>query len=255
MTDGLDIHQGRVAVVTGGARGIGLAIARVLAADGARIALLDVDSTVTERAAEIAEAGETDALGVVADVSSHDSLAAAFDRVAASLGPASILVNNAAIATEFGLVRDLGLEAWKRQIDVNLTGPFLTTKLALDQMVPAGWGRIVMISSGAAEMGGVGQAGYVASKAGIVGLAKTVALEHARDGVTCNALLPGLINTDTASAIRDDIRDRIIRRIPTRRMGEPEEVAYAVSWLASDRAAYINGASLFVSAGQELFTF
>lgn len=255
MTVGPDVHQGRVALVTGGAGGIGLAIARVLADDGARVALLDIDPAVADRATEIAEAAGTETVGVVADVASADGLASAFDQVTSTLGAVSILVNNAAIATEFGLVRDLELESWERQLAVNLTGPLLATKLALAQMVPAGWGRIVMISSGAAEMGGVGQAGYVASKAGIVGLAKTVALEHARDGVTCNALLPGLIDTDTASAIRDDIRDRIIRRIPTRRMGEPEEVAYAVSWLASDRAAYINGASLFVSAGQELFTF
>lgn len=253
--DGLDIHQGRVAVVTGGARGIGLAIAGVLAADGARVALLDIDPEVEGQAEAIATEHGTEAVGVAADVSSAESLGSAFESVAESLGPVSILVNNAAIATEFGLVRDLDPQAWDRQLAVNLTGPFLATKLALDQMVPVGWGRIIMISSGAAEMGGVGQAGYVASKAGIVGLAKTVALEHARDGITCNALLPGLINTDTASAIRDDIRERIIRRIPTRRMGEPEEVAYAVSWLASERAAYINGASLFVSAGQELFTF
>lgn len=249
------MHQRRVAVVTGGAGGIGLAIAGVLAADGARIALLDIDPVVEEQAEAVASEHGTEAVGVVADVSSNESLRAAFDTVTESLGPVSILVNNAAIATEFGLVRDLDSEAWDRQLAVNLTGPFLATKFALDQMVPAGWGRIIMISSGAAEMGGVGQAGYVASKAGIVGLTKTVALEHARDGITCNALLPGLIDTDTASAIRDDIRERIIRRIPTRRMGEPEEVAYAVSWLASERAAYINGASLFVSAGQELFTF
>jgi NAD(P)-dependent dehydrogenase (short-subunit alcohol dehydrogenase family) len=255
MMEGPDVHQGRVALVTGAARGIGLAIARVLAGDGARIAMLDVDPSVEDQAKAIAADHGTETVGVVADVSSGDSLESAFSVVAESLGAVSILVNNAAIATEFGLVRDLDLAAWQRQISVNLTGPFLATKLALDQMVPAGWGRVIMISSGAGEMGGVGQAGYVASKAGIVGLAKTVALEHARDGVTCNALLPGLIETDTASAIRADIRERIIRRIPIRRMGEPEEVAYAVSWLASDRAAYINGASLFVSAGQELFTF
>jgi NAD(P)-dependent dehydrogenase (short-subunit alcohol dehydrogenase family) len=251
----LDLHQGRVALVTGAARGIGLSIARVLASDGARVALLDLDSSVEDRASEIGKEHEVDAVGLVADVSSKDAVGKAFEAARERLGPVSILVNNAAIATEFARVVDMDQEAWERQLAVNLTGPFFATQAALSHMVPEGWGRIVMISSGAAEMGGVGQAGYVASKAAIVGLAKTVALEHARDGVTCNALLPGLIDTDTAAAIRDDIRDRIIKRIPTRRMGQPDEVAYAVSWMASERAAYVNGASLFVSAGQELFSF
>lgn len=255
MMERLDIHRGRVALITGGARGIGLAIGRVLAADGANVALLDVDPSVTAQAATLRDDYGTDAVGLVADVASPDDLRVAFAAAEEGLGPVDILVNNAAIASEFARVVDLDLEAWSRQIAVNLTGPFLATQLALSSMVPRGWGRIIMISSGAAEMGGVGQVGYVASKAGIVGLTKTVALEHARDGITCNAVLPGLIDTDTAQAIREDVRQRIIRRIPSRRMGEPDEVAFAVSWLASDRAAYINGASLFVSAGQELFTF
>lgn len=251
----LDLHEGRVALVTGAARGIGLSIARVLAGDGARVALLDLDPSVEDRAEEIGEEHGVDTVGLVANVSLSDDVGDAFEAVRESLGPVSIVVNNAAIATEFARVVDMDQEAWERQLAVNLTGPFLVTQAALSHMVPEGWGRIVMISSGAAELGGVGQAGYVASKAGIVGLAKTVALEHARDGITCNALLPGLIDTDTAASIRDDIRDRIIKRIPARRMGHPEEVAYAVSWLASERAAYVNGASLFVSSGQELFSF
>jgi NAD(P)-dependent dehydrogenase (short-subunit alcohol dehydrogenase family) len=251
----LDLHERRVALVTGAARGIGLSIARVLAGDGARVALVDLEASVEDRARQIHEEHGVETVGVIADVSSKDAVDGAFDAVRERLGPVAILVNNAAIATEFARVADMNPTDWDRQLAVNLTGPFLTTQAALSHMVPKGWGRIVMISSGAAEMGGVGQAGYVASKAGIVGLAKTVALEHARDGITCNALLPGLIDTDTAAAIRDNIRERIIRRIPARRMGQPDEVAYAVSWMASERAAYVNGASLFVSSGQELFSF
>lgn len=242
-------------MVTGAARGIGFSVARVLALDGARVALLDRDPIVTEQAAAVASEHHVDTFGVVADMISVDSVRDAFAAVRDVLGAVDILVNNAAIATEFARVEDMELDSWQRQLSVNLTGPLIATQAALPDMISRGWGRIVMISSGAAELGGVGQAGYVASKAGLVGLAKTIALEHARDGITCNSLLPGLINTETADAIRDDIRERIISRIPTRRMGEPEEVAYTVSWLASERASYMNGASLFVSSGQELFSF
>lgn len=247
-------HTGRVAFVTGAARGIGLSIAEVLAADGATVALFDLDDEVHARATSLTERGGR-AIGVTGDVSSPDDVHAAFAQVRDAVGDVAILVNNAAIADRFAKVVDLDLADWQRQVAVNLTGALVTSQAALPAMAAAGWGRIVMISSGAAELGGVGQVGYTASKAGLLGMTRTIALEHARDGVTCNALMPGLIDTDTAAAIRDDLRDRIVRRIPVRAMGRPEDVAYAVSWLASERAGYINGTTSFVSAGQELFTF
>lgn len=247
-------HHGRVALVTGAARGIGLAIAEVLAADGAAVALLDLNAHVRDRAASLRDRGYR-AIGLTGDVSSREDVDAAFAETREELGSVDILVNNAAIADRFAKAVDLELTEWERQLQVNLTGPLLTCQAALPGMAASGWGRIVMISSGAAELGGVGQVGYTATKAGLLGMTRTIALEHARDGVTCNALLPGLIDTDTASAIREDLRERIVRRIPVRELGRPEDVAYAVSWLASERAGYVNGTTSFVSAGQELFTF
>lgn len=248
-------HEGRVAVVTGGARGIGREIARVLAHDGAHVALLDRLETVEEAARAIGDETGGSTLGLVVDVTKEAGVAEAFARIRDTLGPAQILVNNAAITTNVGRVVDMSVDRFARDLDVNLVAPFTCIKQALPDMVEAGFGRIVNISSGAAELGSFGQAGYAASKAGLLGLTRTVALEYARSGVTCNAVLPGLIDAPAAEAIRDDIRKRIVRLIPLRRPGTPAEVAYAVSWLASARASYVNGAALFVSAGQELFVF
>jgi 3-oxoacyl-[acyl-carrier protein] reductase len=147
------------------------------------------------------------------------------------------------------------LVKWNRELAVNLTGAFNCIQAVIDGMAAKRWGRIVNISSGAAVMGGACQASYVASKAGLAGLTKTVALEHARDGITCNVIYPGLIKSAASDAIRPDMRERIARRIPVRRLGEPRDVANAVVFLASDRASYINGAELFVDAGMRLFTF
>ena len=249
-------HEGRVALVTGAARGIGFEIARILAADGARVALLDILAPeVTEAAAEIADETGAATLGLAADVTDPEAVSAAVQTAEGALGPLGILVNNAALTTNVDRVVAMSPDRFARDLQVNLTGAFICIRAVLPGMTAAGWGRIVNISSGAAELGSFGQAGYAASKAGLIGLTRSVALEAARKGVTCNALLPGLIDAPAAAAIRGDMRERISALIPTRRLGTPAEVAYAVSWLASARASYVNGASLFVSSGQELFVF
>lgn len=248
-------HAGKVALVTGAARGIGYAIARVLAHDGADVALLDQAENVVESARAIkAETGRA-TVGVVADVTNDADIDHAFATAEKELGDVAILVNNAAITTNVDRIVKMSAERFAKDLDVNLTGTFRCTQRALPKMIEREWGRIVNISSGAAELGSFGQAGYSASKAGIVGLTRTTALEYARKGITCNALLPGLIDAPAAASIRDDMRERIAQLIPTRRLGTPEEVAYAASWFASSRASYVNGASLFVSSGQELFVF
>lgn len=255
MNDGIAAqgHQGKVAIVTGAARGIGYEIARVLAHDGADVALLDLLDQVTESAGTIATETGRRTLDLVVDVTDETAVEAAFGRVRETLGPAQILVNNAAITDNVGRVVSMPVSSFARDLEVNLVGTFICTKYALPDMLEANWGRIVNISSGAAELGSFGQAGYSASKAGVQGLTRSVALEYARNGVTCNALLPGLIDAPAAAGIRSDMRERIVKLIPTRRLGTPAEVAYAASWLASSRASYVNGTSLFVSSGQELF--
>mgnify|MGYP000178343323 CR=1 FL=1 len=248
--------MGRVAVVTGGARGIGRATAEILAARGHDVCIADLLGDSAARAAtEITESTGRKAIGVQCDVSNAGEVSEAFSRARRELGPVLVLVNCAAITTNVATVRNMSLASWERELAVNLTGTFLCIKEALEDMVAAKWGRIVNVSSGAAELGGYGQCSYVASKAGVIALTKTVCLEHARDNITCNVVLPGLIDTAAAASIREDIRERIIRRIPVRRMGRPEEVAAVIAFLCSEEASYVNGAAIWVSAGQELFTF
>lgn len=246
-------HHGKVSVVTGAARGIGYEIARVLAHDGADVVLMDLLEEVSESAKKIALETGRRTLGLLVDVTDETAVDAAFRTSRQVVGPVQILVNNAAITDNVDRVVNMSVSKFARDLEVNLTGTFACTKYALPDMLEAGWGRIVNMSSGAAELGSFGQAGYAASKAGVQGLTRSVALEYARKGVTCNALLPGLIDAPAAAGIRGDMRERIVNLIPTRRLGTPAEVAYAVSWLASSRASYVNGASLFISSGQELF--
>ncbi|MHB1127331.1 MAG: 3-oxoacyl-ACP reductase FabG [Bacillota bacterium] len=251
----LGLLDGKVALVTGAARGIGRATALGLAEDGAHVVVADLNvEGVRQTAAEVAALGRK-AVGVYIDIASSDLVKQAFEQARAELGPVDILVNNAAITTNVAVIRKMQIKDWERELAVNLTGAFNCIREALNGMVTRKWGRIINISSGAGALGGYGQAGYASTKAGILGLTKTVALEHARDGITCNAILPGLIQTDAADAINPEMRARITRRIPLRELGRPEDIAYVVAFLASDRARYINGAELNVSAGQELFTY
>lgn len=248
-------HRGKVAMVTGGARGIGYEIARVLAFDGADVVLLDRLDEVTESARCLEQEIGVRVLGVKGSVTDESAVADAVAQAAETLGPISILVNNAAITTNVDRVINMPVDRFRNDVEVNLVGAFICTKHVLPGMLNAEWGRIINISSGAAELGSFGQSGYSASKAGMLGLTRSTALEYARKNITCNAILPGLIDAPAAEAIRGDMRERIAALIPTRRLGTPQEVAYAVSFLASSRASYINGASLFVSSGQELFVF
>ena len=215
------------ALVTGGTRGIGAAIAERLRADGWTVA------TLSRNGADVS-----------ADVSDPDAVRQAFERVRANYGPVLVLVNNAGVR-EDGLAIRMSPEEWQRVVDVNLSGAFHCTRHALDDMLKARWGRIVNISSVVAEHGNPGQANYAAAKAGLLGFTRTIAREMARKGITCNAVTPGLIETDMTAGVADDLK----AAVPAGRVGRPEEVAAAVAFLAGEDAAYVNGATLPIDGG------
>lgn len=242
---------GRTALVTGAARGIGRAIADALAAEGADVAVADVSPRVEETAAAVRAAGRRGAAAVF-DVADPAAVRDGVGRLATAVGPIDVLVNNAGIVDNVAAVARMTPEAWQREIAVNLSGAFHLIHELVGGMAERRWGRIVNVSSIAAWGGLHLQAAYAASKAGLLGLTKTVALEHARHGVTCNAVLPGLIATDLVQAMPAEIREASIRATPARRLGLTEEVARLVAFLASEHAAYINGAEIPVDGGLSL---
>jgi 3-oxoacyl-[acyl-carrier protein] reductase len=220
----LSAPDGGIALVTGGSRGIGAAIADGLRADGWRVA------TLSRNGADYS-----------ADVADPEAVERAFDAIESDLGPVLALVNNAG-RTDDGLAIRMRPEQWDGVISVNLTGAFHCTRRALRGMLPARFGRIVNISSVVAERGNPGQANYAAAKAGLLGFTRTIAREMARKGVTCNAVTPGLIETEMTAGVADDW----LAQVPAGRLGRPDEVAAAVAFLCSEQAAYVNGSTLGV---------
>ncbi|MBI4186801.1 MAG: SDR family oxidoreductase [Chloroflexi bacterium] len=249
--------EGKVALVTGGSGALGRVYALTLANKGCNIAV--TGHSKLEKAEAVAE--EIRALGrkaaaVKMDVSNLDEVQAGVQKIGAELGPVDILVNNAA----FGIVRAVTLvnmskADWDRDLAVNLTGAFNTIKCCLPGMLERGWGRIVNISSISGTMGGIGQCSYAATKAGLIGLTKTVALEGARKGVTCNAVVLGVFWGGSFYEVAPEFRERIIKRLAMRRAGDPQEVANVVAFLASEEASYVTGEAIEVSGGANLFTF
>lgn len=239
----------RVALVTGGSRGIGRAVAQLLAAQGHRVAVNYAANEVAADAAvgAIVAAGGN-AIAVQADVGDPDSVTAMFAMVGERLGSVEILVNNAGI-TRDALVLRMGVEAWDDVIETNLRSVYLVSKAALRGMLRARWGRIVSISSVSGVAGNPGQANYAASKAGIIGFTKSVAREVGSRGITVNAVAPGFIETDMTDALGDEITTAARERIALGRLGQPEEVAAAVGYLASDDASYVTGHTLVVDGG------
>lgn len=241
----------RVALVTGGSRGIGRAIAKTLAADGHRVAVNYASNATAadEVVAEIAAAGG-EAVAVRGDVASSDSVTDLFAQVAARLGPVEILVNNAGITRDHLMMR-MSEESWDEVIATNLTSNFLCSKAALRSMVRRRWGRIICISSAAGIHGNPGQTNYAAAKAGIIGLAKSLAKEVGSRGITVNVVAPGFIRTDL-TAVLGEMAEAQIGRIALGRLGGPEEIASAVGYLASDGASYITGQTIVVDGGLAL---
>ncbi|MEM2816625.1 MAG: 3-oxoacyl-[acyl-carrier-protein] reductase [Candidatus Bathyarchaeia archaeon] len=238
--------DGRVAVVTGAARGIGRAIALAFAREGAKVVVNDVadGSAVVE---EIKALGG-ESIFVKADVTKFQDVKAIFDRALETFERVDILVNNAGIVRD-ALIHKMSLEDWDAVIDVNLKGAFLCSKMAAECMMKQNYGRIINISSVVAQMGNIGQVNYAASKAGLIGLTKALALELAKYGITVNAVSPGFTRTEMTLKVPEKILQRFIERIPLRRIAEPEEIANLVVFLASDHAGYITGQVIAINGG------
>ena len=243
--------QDRVVMVTGAAGGIGRAICRRLAAEGAALALLDVADSLEDVAGELAGQGARVATAR-ADVASSSQVRQAVEALAARLGAIDGLVNNAGLTSIIAPLLRMDDAQWASDLGVNLTGPFNTIRAVLPGMVERRWGRIVNISSMAARAGLWRQAGYSASKAGLLGLTRNVALEHAADGITCNAVLPGLIETPAVAKLPTPVMDHAMSLTPARRTGRTDEVAALVAFLLSDDAAYLNGAEIDIDGGSHL---
>jgi 3-oxoacyl-[acyl-carrier protein] reductase len=270
--------SGRVALVTGGSRGLGRADALALARAGADVVIADllVESQLTEEtdaygplayaartggmvhteetAEEIRNLGRR-ALALRCDVTDRAQVGAAVTLAAEELGSVDILVNNAGTLDHVAQFHAQSPELWERDLRVNLTGAFNCAQAVWPHMRERGWGRIVNMSSVAGTLGGFGQASYSTTKAGLLGLTRTLAMEGGRHGITCNAIVPGVIGTEAFHMANPEMNERIVRRTALRRPGEPEEIANAIVFLCSDLASYITGIELNVSGGVELFVF
>jgi 3-oxoacyl-[acyl-carrier protein] reductase len=271
--------SGRVALVTGGSRGLGRADALTLARAGADVAIADVqvESQTTEEEAarygplaqaaraqglvyteataeEIRKLGRR-ALVAKCDVADAAQVRETVERTVAELGSVDVLVNNAGTLDHVGQLADQSPELWERDLRVNLTGAFNCARAVWPHMRERGWGRVVNMASVAGTLGGFGQASYATTKAGLLGLTRTLALEGARHGITVNAIVPGIVGTEAFGFGNPEMNERMIRRTAFRRPGEPQDVANAVAFLCSDLASYVTGVALNVSGGIELFTF
>ncbi len=240
--------KGRVAFITGASQGIGRECAIELAKAGARVVVgARQQDKLQQLVEEIRSAGgEADAAEL--DVSSRDSVKAAFQRARELCERVDILVNNAGI-TRDGLALRMSAENWDSVLETNLSGSFACIQAALSGMVRARWGRIINISSVVGVSGNPGQANYVASKAGLIGLTKSLAQEVASRNITVNAIAPGYIQTAMTDVLDEKVKEKIAETIPLRRIGLPEEVAHGVTFLASDNAAYITGHVLHINGG------
>ncbi len=240
--------KGKNAVVTGGGKGIGRACSLQLARDGAAISIWDLDGPSAEETAALIKGEGGKAMVCVVDASSKQQIDDAVARTRAELGPISVLVNNAGM-TGFTPFMEMSEEQWDRMLAINLKGPFLVTKAVVADMLAAKWGRIVNISSSSAQTGAAAMAHYVASKGGVIGFTKALAQEFATTGITVNNVPPGFVDTPMLRSSPVDV-DAYAQTTPMKRPGKPEDIAAAVSYLASEAANYVTGHTLSVNGGR-----
>jgi len=247
----------KICFVSGAARGRGngRSIAVKLAKQGAHVAVGDIRYEEAQAVAEEIKALGRKSMAVHMDLSNYDQVEKSFKQITEEIGSVDILVNNAAIMTNMATISRMKKEAWDQEIAVNLSGAFYCVKQVLDNMAEKGWGRIINITSVAGVMGGFGQCSYSSSKAGLIGLTKTIALEGARSGITANAITLGVIGTDAFHDLPEKARENILKRVALRKEGEPDDVASLVAYLASDEAKYITGANMMLTGGLDLFVF
>jgi 3-oxoacyl-[acyl-carrier protein] reductase len=273
--------KGKVALVTGGSRGLGRADCLALARAGADVVVTDIlieSDPQLEKAAEasgsvlsqamasqkavysektsseIREMGRR-SVALKMDVTNREQVKDVVDQVVKEFGSLDILINNAGTLDHMATVENQVDGLWDRDLKVNLTGAFNCSKAVWAHMKQRNWGRIIMMSSIAGSLGGFGQASYSTTKAGLVGLARTLALEGARYNITVNAIVPGIIATEAFKMGRPDMNERMIKRVALRRPGEPEDIANAITFLCSPAAGYITGIALPITGGMDLFTF
>ena len=240
--------QDRVAIVTGGARGIGKAICKQMAEDGAKLAIVDILLDVAEATAAEFRAQGVEARAYAANVAVKESVDTMVDAVTKDFGKIDILVNNAGI-TKDGLLMRMKEEDWDKVIAVNLKGTFLCTQAVLKPMAKARYGKIVNIASVVGVMGNAAQANYAASKAGVIGFSKSVAKEYASRGIYSNAVAPGYIQTEMTHVLSDEARENFMRVIPMQRPGTPEDVARVVCFLAGPDSDYVTGQVINIDGG------
>lgn len=280
MSSWNNLLQGKVAVVTGASRGIGRQTALTLAEAGADVVITDIllesdenQETIAERygpmaqimqstqiiysektAREIQEMGRN-SVAIKMDVTNREEVREVFSKVVDEFGKIDILVNNAGTLDHVSQILDQNDDFWQRDLNVNLTGTYNCTKAVWPYMKERQYGKIINLSSVAGTLGGFGQASYSATKGGVLSFTKSMALEGARYGINVNAIVPGIIETEAFKMGNPVMNERMIKRTAFRRPGNPEDVANAITFLASDKASYITGIGLYVSGGIELFTF
>lgn len=243
--------KGKTAVVTGGGSGIGRACAVQLARDGAAVAVWDLNGDAAAETVGLIEAEGNRASAYTGDASARDSIAGILVRIRAELGPVLVLVNNAGI-TGFVPFLDITPEALERMYRVNLMGPFFMTQACIPDMIAAGWGRIVNISSSSAQTGSKGMSHYASSKGGVIALTKALAVEYADRGITVNNIPPGFIDTPMLRGAPINV-EATSASSPMKRAGKPEDIAAGCSFLASEAAGYITGQTLGVNGGRVIY--